>query len=263
MTNLTELPYFVNDYPDGAHIELNMNWPYAGDSMIHSDYAVMYKATKNRKNITIGVEAGHGVLGGGNISTYCHPDHTAKFTGDPTRQIFMMPACAYGMTFPDGTPENVVTLALAQHFKNMLLAEGYDVLMVRDRSLVQLDVIARTVICNHAADCHISLHFDADLYDYDKGCFYLSALEEMKAKEPVASVWERSDALGDSLICRLRESGYRIHMPRAKKDLMQTSYSSVPSVIIELGNQFSDHSDATLQKLAKSLIAGVNLYYNR
>lgn len=262
MANSTKSPYFVNNYPDGAHIGLNMDWLYAGDSMIHSDYAVMYKATKNRRNITIGVEAGHGVLGGDRILSYCHPDHSAKFARDSTRQIFKMPACSYGMTFPDGTPENVVTLALAQHFKNMLLAEGYDVLMVRDRRLVQLDVIARTVICNHATDCHISLHFDADLYNYEKGCFYLAALDEMKEKEPVASVWERSDALGDSLICKLRDNGYRIFLPRAEMDLMQTAYSSVPSVVIELGNQFSDHSDTALQRLAESLIAGVNLYYN-
>ena len=262
MTNSTKSPYFVNNYPDGAHIGLNMDWLYAGDSMIHSDYAVMYKAAENRRNITIGVEAGHGVLDDDYVFTYCHPDHTAKITDDLTQQIFKVPSNSYGMAFPDGTPEYVATLALAQHFKNMLLAEGYDVLMVRDRRLVQLDVIARTVICNHAADCHISLHFDSDPCDYEKGCFYLAVMDEMKAKEPVASVWEQSDALGDSLLCALRKNGFKIFLPHMKNDLMQTAYSSVPSVIIELGNQFSDHSDVALQRIAESLIAGVNLYYN-
>ena len=207
MTNSTKSHYFVNNYPDGSHIELNMDWLHAGDSMIHSDYAVMYKAAKNRKNITIGVDAGHGVLGGDNILIYCHPDHTAKFARDSTRQIFKMPACSYGMAFPDGTPENVPTLALAQHFKNMLLAEGYDVLMVRDRRLVQLDVIARTVICNHAADCHISLHFDADLYNYEKGCFYLATLDEMKENPMFASMMDNMPPLENMTSMKMCISG--------------------------------------------------------
>ena len=49
---------------------------------------------------------------------------------------------------------------MAQILKDKLLAAGYDVLMVRDVSDVQLDNVARTVICNNAADCHIALHWD-------------------------------------------------------------------------------------------------------
>ena len=32
--------------------------------------------------------------------------------------------------------------------------------MLRDGDDVQLDNVARTVICNNAADCHIALHWD-------------------------------------------------------------------------------------------------------
>ena len=53
--------------------------------------------------------------------------------------------------------------------RDKLLAAGYDVLMVRDGSDVQLDNVARTVICNNVADCHISLHWDGDGLNYDKG----------------------------------------------------------------------------------------------
>ncbi len=102
------------------------------------------------------------------------------------------------MSFNDGTPESSVTLRMAQILKDKLLAAGYDVLMVRDGSDVQLDNVARTVICNNAADCHIALHWDGDGLSYDKGCFYISVPGGIKGMEPVASHWQQHDALGAS-----------------------------------------------------------------
>ena len=61
------------------------------------------------------------------------------------------------MTFYDGTSESEVTFRMAQILRDRLLSQGYDVLMVRDGADVQLDNVARTVICNNVADCHISL----------------------------------------------------------------------------------------------------------
>ena len=45
-------------------------------------------------------------------------------------------------------------------------------------------------------------------------------------------------------------------------DLTQTSYSTVPSVDIELGNQCSDHSEAMLRKQAEGLLKGINKYFS-
>jgi N-acetylmuramoyl-L-alanine amidase len=42
--------------------------------------------------------------------------------------------------------------------------------------------------------------------------------------------------------------------------LTQTSYSTIPSVDIELGNQCSDHSDKKMEKLADGLLRGINSY---
>ena len=49
-------------------------------------------------------------------------------------------------------------MQMAQILRDKLLASGYDVLMLRDGEDVQLDNVARTVICNNVADCHIALH---------------------------------------------------------------------------------------------------------
>lgn len=165
------------------------------------------------------------------------------------------------MAFRDGTAERDVTLRMARILKKKLLAEGYDVLMVRDGKDAQLDNVARTVICNNVADCHIALHWDSDGLSYDKGCFYASVPEKLKKMRPVASYWEEHDALGKSLIKGLRSQKIKINGTGATEiDLTQTSYSTIPSVDIELGNQCSDHSDRKLQKLADGLVQGINKY---
>ena len=71
----------------------------------------------------------------------------------------MAVAVSGGMTFADGTAEAKVTLQMAKILKDRLLAEGYDVLMLRDGDDVQLDNVARSVLANRYADCHISLHW--------------------------------------------------------------------------------------------------------
>jgi N-acetylmuramoyl-L-alanine amidase len=154
-------------YENGESVSLNPSWQYADHSAINSGCAVMYKATANRKNIVVGVNAGHGTSGGTSVKTLCHPDGSAKTTGGTTGAgATKAVAVSGGMSFNDGTPESSVTLRMAQILKDKLLAAGYDVLMVRDGSDVQLDNVARTVICNNAADCHIALHWDGDGLSY-------------------------------------------------------------------------------------------------
>ena len=46
-------------------------------------------------------------------------------------------------------------------------------------------------------------------------------------------------------------------------DLTQTSYSTVPSIDIELGDKASDHSQSTLNQLGDGLVAGVKAYFGQ
>jgi len=46
-------------------------------------------------------------------------------------------------------------------------------------------------------------------------------------------------------------------------DLTQTSYSTIPSVDIELGDKASDHSGTTLETLANGLLTGVNTFFGQ
>ena len=243
-------------------IYLDPSWTYAEYSEINSGAAVLYRAAENRKNLVIGVNAGHGTEGGMNHKTYCHPDQSPKTTGGSTSAgAVEATAVSAGMSFHDGTPEHSVTLEIAQALKDKLLEAGYDVLMLRDGEDVQLDNIARTVISNNVADCHIAIHFDGDGQGYDKGAFYISVPEGIKDMDPVDDNWESCDALGENLIDGLEEVGVDIFGGGSMAiDLTQTSYSTIPSVDIELGNQASDHSEEAIDRYAEGLLAGVELF---
>lgn len=246
-------------------IAFNPEWQYAQFSEIHSGAAVLYTAPSNRKGIVIGVNAGHGTKGGTSVKTYCHPDMTPKVTGGSTAAGSVKAiAVSGGMSFYDGTAEATVTLRMAQIFRDKLLAAGYDVLMIRDGADVQLDNVARTLMANNNAACHIAIHWDGDNLSYDKGCFFMSTPDGIKGMEPVASTWTKSEALGQSVISGLSSKGCKIYKNGAMAiDLTQTSYSTVPSIDIELGNAASVHDDASLSVLADGMVAGVNSYFNQ
>lgn len=256
------------EYTDLQQITLNPDWEYADHSKINTGTAVLYRAPEEagRKGIVIGVNAGHGTSGGSKVKTLCHPDGSAKTTGGSTATgATEAAAVSGGMTFQDGTPERTVTLRMAQILRDKLLSSGYDVLMVRDGEDVQLDNVARTVICNNVADCHIALHWDGgDGKDYDKGCFYISVPEALKNMEPVASHWQQHDTLGADLVEGLRGQGVTIYGKGTMSiDLTQTSYSTIPSVDMELGNGYSDHGDDTLNTLAEGLVSGIQTYFGQ
>ena len=256
------------EYTNLQQITLDSTWEYADHSKINTGAAVLYRAPEEsgRKGIVIGVNAGHGTVGGSKVKTLCHPDGSAKVTGGSTAAGAMEAAAVSGgMTFQDGTPEREVTLRMAQILRDKLLSSGYDVLMLRDSEDVQLDNVARTVICNNVADCHIALHWDSgDGKNYDKGCFYISVPEALKNMEPVASHWQQHDTLGTDLVEGMREQGATIYgKGHMGIDLTQTSYSTIPSVDMELGNAYSDHSDVILEQLATGLLAGINTYFEQ
>lgn len=247
-----------------GEVKLNPDWKYAGYSKINTGSAMLYRSeAAGRKGKVVCVNAGHGTKGGSSVKTQCHPDGTPKVTGGTTGAgATTAVAVSGGMTFADGTSEAKVTLAMAKVLKDKLLARGYDVLMIRESDDVQLDNVARTVIANNAADCHIALHWDST--SSNKGAFYMSVpnVASYRNMEPVKSHWQQHNALGESLIAGLKGAGVKIFSNGAMEmDLTQTSYSTVPSIDIELGDKASDHSAATLDNLGNGLADGVDRFF--
>ena len=250
---------------NGESVSLDPNWEYASFSKINSGTAVFYKAPgENRCGIRVGINAGHGTKGGTEVKTYCHPDMTPKVTGGTTAAgSIEAVAVSGGMSFKDGTSEASMTLKLARLIRDKLLEAGYDVLMLRDGDDVQLDNVARTVICNNVADCHVSIHFDGDGLDYDKGCFYISVPDGIKGMPPVDRTYHMSDELGAQIVKALGNNGCKISGNGSMAiDLTQTSYSTIPSVDVEFGNQCTDLSDEHLNALAEGTVNGIEAFYN-
>ena len=254
----------VREYGDRQRVYFDASWQYGDNAVITDGSAVMYKSSANPNGIVVAVNAGHGTVGGTTVKTLCHPDGSAKTTGGTTAQgAIMAVAVSSGMTFNDGVAESYVTLRMAEILRDALLDEGFDVLMIRDEEDVQLDNVARTVMANNIADCHIALHWDSDGLSYDKGCFYIAVPEALKSMEPVTSHWQDHNALGEALIGGLKDNGIKLNGQGSMAiDLTQTSYSTIPSVDIELGNSCSDHSDSTLDTLKDGLVQGIKAYFN-
>ena len=250
--------------PQVETILLSPDWEYADFSVISSGGALLYHAKENRNGIIIGVNAGHGTEGGPDAFTYCHPDKSPKMiTGSTEKGAIQSKAVSEGMTFNNGESEANANLKVALRLKEKLLADGFDVLMLRDGNDVQLDNVARTIICNNIADCHIAIHFDQDDFSYDKGCFYISVPDALKSMEPVASNWQDCDALGQVLIDGLAEKGIAVYGDGNNAiDLTQTSFSTIPSVVIELGNQCTNLDEELIDRYAEGLLIGIRVFFN-
>ena len=96
---------------------------------------------------------------------------------------------------------------------------------------------------------------------YDKGCFYIPVPDEIKEMEPVASNWQEHERLGSSLIEALQNNNCKLYTGRIDPlELTQTCYSTIPSVVIELGNAASSHTDADLNRLTTALLEGIDSY---
>ncbi len=251
--------------PEDQTYYFDESWSYASYSAIHTGSVTLYRAQSDRKNIVIAVNAGHGTQGGSSVYTQCHPDGSAKVTGGSTAAgSYTATAVSVGTTLLDGTAEATANLQLAQVVKQVLLDNGYDVLMIRDSDDVQLDNIARTVFANNLADCHIALHYDST--ETDKGAFYMSVpdVASYRSMEPVASHYQQHLALGESIISGLSGAGVKIFGSGSMAiDLTQTSYSTIPSIDVEVGDRASDHSESVRNQIAQGILSGINIYFGQ
>ena len=57
-------------YSNGQEISFDPSWQYADFSAINSGTTTIYLADSDRKDIVIGVNAGHGTSGGASVKTY-------------------------------------------------------------------------------------------------------------------------------------------------------------------------------------------------
>lgn len=242
----------------------NASWKYASESKIHTDCPVLYYALPSKQNgITVVINAGHGTYGGETQQTKCHPDGTPKVTGGSTSAgVTHTSAITCGTTIK-GKSEASINLRLAKRLRNALLSEGYNVLMIRQSNDIQLDNIARTIYANHYGDAHISIHYDST--SRDKGAFYTGVpnVQSYRNMQPVKSHWKSHESLGKSLISGMKSKRVKIYgSGRLAIDLTQTSYSTIASVDLEVGDKGSSISSSTHKKITKGIVSGLNRFFN-
>ena len=248
--------------PEVKTISWDPSWPYAEFSQIHTGSATLYRA-QNSNGFTVCVNAGHGTAGGESVRTLCHPDGTPKVTGGSTAagETYAI-SVSGGTTMLDGTPESAATLQIAMILKEKLLNTGFNVLMIREGNDVQLDNIARSVMANQNADCHIALHYDSSESDKGFFCTIVPDIASYKAMEPVASHWREHNALGQSVISGVLKAGNHIWSNGLMEmDLTQTSYSTVPSIDVECGDRASDWSYASQERIAEGITLGLQEFF--
>lgn len=254
----------VSDNNGFEEIAFDKSWKYADKAKITGGSARLYRSdAENRKNITVCINAGHGTKDGTREKTQCHPDGSPTvITGSTTAGATEAAAISDGTVMKNGDMEAVATLKAALKVKDELLKNGYDVLMIRESDDVQLDNIARTLIADNYADAHIALHYDST--DTDKGIFYWSVPDEggYRDMEPVRTYWRMHEKLGKSLIYGLKKSGFKTFGDGTlPMDLTQTSYSTIPSVGLEIGDTVSDYSNKTLSKVADGIVTGLDHFF--
>lgn len=239
------------------------SWKYATDSKIHTDCPVLYYALDSKKNgHTVVVNAGHGTKGGESKLTKCHPDGTPKVTGGSTKAGVTHTTSINSGTTIKGKSEASLNLKIAKRLRNSLLSEGYNVLMIRQSDDMQLDNIARTVYANQYGDAHISIHYDSTTNN--KGAFYTGVpdIRSYRNMKPVKDHWKSHENLGKNLISGLKRSHVKIFSSgRFAIDLTQTSYSTIPSVDLEVGDKGSSISTRTHKKIVNGIVEGLNLFF--
>ena len=258
-----DISQYAVDNPT-QNIYLDDTWTFADFSEIHSGCAVLYKAIKNSKNIVVAVNAGHGTTGGSSKYTYSHPDKSPVIVGGTNEQNQIKSvAVSNGIELLCGLSEAQVNYRVAVVLRKYLLEAGFDVLMLRDGDDVQLDNVARTVISNNVAVIHISIHFNSDSFDYDKGCFCCSPPKELRNLENVNLHYNDSERLSDCILTGLKNQNVQIYKyEKILMDLTQTAYSFIPTVDVELGNQCTRPTTAKLEQYARGLLEGIKNFHS-
>lgn len=245
-------------------VKFKKKWKYGKYSKIHSGKSVLYKHTWGKNRKVVAVNAGHGTSGGERYKTLCHPDGSRKLVSGSTKAGAKYSPSITGGTSLKGKSEAAATLSQAKRLKEQLLKAGFDVLMIRPGKNVQLDNIARTVMANKYADCHIAIHYDSS--SSNKGAFFLSVPnnKHYRNMEPVKSHWKQHNKFGRSVIWGIKKNGQRVAGSGSMAmDLTQTSFSTIPSIDLEVGDKATNTSKKAQTKMAKAITKGIKKYFKK
>lgn len=223
-----------------------------------------------------------------NISAYCKekkredylknnfiicidPGHQGK--GDPRCEAVspnsnnMKPRVSSGTAgVATKNPEHVINLEAALILKDLLIKNGYTVIMTRESADVNISNIERAQIANNSnADLTIRIHCDSI---NDSGKTGAVILVPDKTGEFTKQIYKNSNKYAEILKKKLEENNVKVNGIFERKDITGFNWSTVPVIIFEMGfmsnyNEDKMLSDKTYQmKLMECVSNSIDEYKN-
>ena len=245
-------------------VQLSTNFEYYENSVLNDDTANLYiNNFENKKNITVSVNAGHGTINGSRYFVYSHPDRSNVYrSGNNNFETNSSLAMSLGASYENGVTEADLNLKVAKYLRDLLLKNGYSVLMIREDDEVNLDNVARTIMSNEYADIEVSIHFDSG--DTGKGFFAIVPLKNRLYRElpTVKQTYAESEKLANCIIDMTKKTKTKIFRKGIfYDDKIQFSYSKIPNVIVECGDGKTDFTNKNLSIIAEGIYYGIEKYF--
>ena len=164
-----------------------------------------------------------------------------------------------------GLAEYELNLRVALALRDVLVAKGYTVVMVRETHEVEISNAERAQLANRAgADVNIRIHANGDANASAKGAM---AVCQTPQNPYNANIYEDCRALSDAVL-----DAFCLSTGMAKRNVWQTdtmtgtNWASVPTTIIEMGFMTNAEDDAAMAaegfaaKAADGLVQGIGAY---
>lgn len=140
--------------------------------------------------------------------------------------------------------EHVVNLEAAMILKEILVNNGYKVVMTRESADVNISNVDRAEIANKAnADITIRIHCDSI---NDGGKVGASILVPSKESKYTSTIYEESNKYATILCNNLKESNVKVNGIFERSDITGFNWSKVPVIILEMGFMSNYNEDRML-----------------
>jgi N-acetylmuramoyl-L-alanine amidase len=156
-------------------------------------------------------------------------------------------------------PEYVLNLEVSFLLRDQLLAEGYHVVMTRDKSEINLSNKERADIANAVhADLFVRIHADGNEQSSIKG---ISVQYPAKSSPYAHEVFKPSkSAAAYILSAMLKATGAESRGIVARSDLSGFNWAKVPSMLIEMGFMSNKDEDIIMSTSA-GITAGIDQWF--
>ena len=164
-------------------------------------------------------------------------------------------------------PEYQLTLAVAKRLQKQLVADGYQVYMIRETHNVNISNRERAQAAAAAkADILVRIHANGSENRADNGILLITPT----AKSPyIANLYPKSRRLANNILTEtLKITGANSKGVWETNTMSGVNWATMPVVIVEMGFMSNPREDKLMQtsqyqeKLAKGIATGINRYFN-